>query len=112
MTASCPHATHDRTKRATTDGPSAPAASRPRDSPSRLPLPPRVSNFLPVVGPMIAMATDPEGFLTDAYAKYGPVFRARLARMDYTILAGPEARDFFLETKERYLSRESFFSAF
>src|SRR4051812_47534347 len=65
------------------------------------PPPPRVSSRIPVFGTSLAMLRDPAGFFVDAYAKYGPVFRARLAQVDYTILAGSEAREFFLEKREQ-----------
>jgi cytochrome P450/CRP-like cAMP-binding protein len=58
------------------------------------------------------MLLDPAGFFVDAHAKHGPVFRTRLARLDYTVLAGEQARAFFSEHRERFFSREAFYRRF
>jgi hypothetical protein len=49
---------------------------------------------LPVVGNLVPFLRDPMGLLLDGYRRLGPVFRIRVPRHRFTVLAGPEANVF------------------
>ena len=54
---------------------------------------------LPFFGNTLQMAADPARFFVRCYREYGPVFRIKLLRKTYTVIAGAEAAN-FLGTRE------------
>ena len=73
--------------------------------------PPRVPGA-PLLGNTGQLLADPETFFPAAYQRHGPVFRVRVAGSDYTVLAGPEAFEFFMAEGERHFSRGRFYKRF
>ncbi len=73
--------------------------------------PPRVPG-LPVLGNTHQLLKNPGHFFPDAYARHGPIFRVKVAGTRYTVLAGREAFDFFMETREKHFSRAAFYDRF
>ncbi len=55
---------------------------------------------------------DPAGFFVQSYQRFGPIFRVKILGREYTVLAGPEAVQFFLTAGEKYFSREQFYRRF
>jgi cytochrome P450 len=60
---------------------------------------PALVGGLPVVGNALQMAKDPGRFFYECYRKYGPVFRLKVMKNVYTVLAGAEAAN-FMGTRE------------
>jgi cytochrome P450 len=54
---------------------------------------------LPVIGESIALASDPERFVRERYARYGPVFKSRIFGHPMVFMVGPEALRFVLLTE-------------
>jgi cytochrome P450 len=54
---------------------------------------------VPVLGNALEMAADPARFFLRSYRAYGPVFRIKLLKKTYTVIAGAEAAN-FLNTRE------------
>ena len=73
--------------------------------------PPRVRG-LPVLGNTHQLLRNPAGFFPATYERYGPVFRLQVAGTRYTVLAGREAFDFFMQTGEQHFSRAVFYERF
>jgi cytochrome P450 len=72
------------------------------------PLPPLVPG-MPILGSALAMTRDPLSSLVDLYKQYGPIFRMRALRREFTVIAGQEANQFLAKHGEEYLgSRELF----
>lgn len=74
-------------------------------------LPPRVPG-LPVLGNTHQLLKNPGGFFPDAYRRYGPSFRVKVAGTHYVVLAGREAFEFFMQLGERYFTRAEFYNRF
>ncbi|HET9957701.1 MAG TPA: cytochrome P450, partial [Polyangiaceae bacterium] len=71
-----------------------------------VPLPPMVPG-LPVLGHALELAGDSRPFLIGLYRKFGPIFRLRVPNQTLTVLAGPEANQFFSQAGgEHFRSRE------
>ncbi len=66
----------------------------------------------PVIGNTLQLAGRPAQFFTEAYQRYGPVFRVNIFFRDYVVLAGKEGFDFFAREGERYFSRSAFYARF
>ncbi|MDZ7749915.1 MAG: cytochrome P450 [Halofilum sp. (in: g-proteobacteria)] len=86
-------------------------ATSPRDTPAAAPRPPRVPG-LPLLGNTLQLLRDPARFFPEAYRRHGPVFRLKVAGTRYTVLAGREAFDFYMQTGERHFSRAIFYETF
>jgi len=75
------------------------------------PLPPLVPG-LPLLGSILALSKDAAGFLVENYQKLGPIFRVKANAKEYTVIAGPEARDFLTTVGEKHFSRQVFYKRF
>jgi CRP-like cAMP-binding protein/cytochrome P450 len=75
------------------------------------PLPPIVPGP-PVLGSIVALSRDATGFFVENYEKLGPIFRVKVYKNEYTVIAGPEARHFLLTVGEKYFSRRAFYKRF
>jgi hypothetical protein len=75
------------------------------------PLPPQCpGSFL--LGNTRALLKDTGALLTDGHRRFGPLFRLRVGWFRYTVIAGPEARDFLAQgLDEAHLSRHRIFGA-
>lgn len=60
---------------------------------------PRQVSGIPLIGNALSMAKDPGRFFYDCYRKYGPVYRLKVMKNTYTVLAGVEAAN-FMGTRE------------
>jgi cytochrome P450 len=60
---------------------------------------PRQVSGIPLIGNALSMAKDPGRFFYDCYRKYGPVYRLKVMKSTYTVLAGVEAAN-FMGTRE------------
>ena len=54
---------------------------------------PPVADGLPLVGSILPMLTDIEGFLYKQYAKHGPCFRVKVMNRQFVVMGGPEAAE-------------------
>jgi hypothetical protein len=63
---------------------------------------------LPLLGNVFDMARDSATFFVHCYRKYGPVFKVKLFRQKYTVIAGVEAANFMgtREGRDSLRSRE------
>lgn len=52
-----------------------------------------VADGLPLVGSIVPMMTDMEGFMYGQYAKHGPCFRVKVLNNSFVVLGGPEAAE-------------------
>jgi cytochrome P450 len=69
-------------------------------------MPPRPIPFvpgLPLLGSTLSLTQDAIGFMTNAYHRYGPVYRLRVPGRQITILAGIEANRLLIELGDEYL---------
>ncbi len=74
------------------------------------PLPP-VAKGSPIFGNTFQFLNDTTGLLLRSYRELGPVYRLRALWLKYTVIAGPEARDFMqLGLDDRHLTREPVFA--
>lgn len=69
------------------------------------PLPPLVPG-LPVLGNALSMQHDPLSFLVDCYQRYGPIFRLKALKREFTVMAGIEANQ-FLARRRRTLQQRT-----
>jgi CRP-like cAMP-binding protein/cytochrome P450 len=76
-----------------------------------LPMPP-LARGIPLVGSTLDLLKDPSGFLLSKYQQLGPVFRVAAFGKEYTVMAGREAFQFFVQVGERHFSREMFYRRF
>ncbi len=73
----------------------------------RAPLPP-VAKGAPIVGNALDMARDPADFFVRMYQQYGPIFRIKILKDSYTVLAGPEANLFMAKYSKQLLRSREF----
>lgn len=71
--------------------------------------PPRVPG-LPVLGSTLPFLRDPLAVFTDAYRRFGPVYRVRMGRFEWVVLAGPEASAWVARHGRGYLTSEGVWS--
>lgn len=88
------------------------ARAKASETPPRsVPLPP-LAGGIPLVGSTLDLLKDPSGFLLSQYQQLGPVFRVVAFGKEYTVMAGREALQFFVQVGERHFSREMFYRRF
>lgn len=63
---------------------------------------------LPVVGNALDMAKDPGDFFLRMYQAHGPIFRIKILKQVYTVLAGPEANIFMSRQGTEFLRSKEF----
>ncbi len=73
---------------------------------------PPLAPGIPLLGNTWDLMKDPTGFLVTKYEQLGPVFRVIAFGKEYTVMAGREAFQFFLQVGERHFSREMFYRRF
>ena len=69
-------------------------------STAALPLPPRVREGLPFLGPVVRFARDITGTLIEFKQKYGPVFQVNFLGQQAVLLLGPDAVEFVLQDRD------------
>jgi CRP-like cAMP-binding protein/cytochrome P450 len=88
-----------------------PPAHASQSLPHSSQLPP-LAPGIPLLGSTLDLLKDPAGFLIAQYQQLGPVFRVIAFGKEYTVMAGWEAFQFFVQVGERHFSRELFYRRF
>ncbi len=82
-------------------------------TPSFLDLPrPPEAPALPLIGHALGFARDPFGYLYRKYREMGPIFRIKLVNRRFTVLAGPEANQFFARESSELFRSEGLWDEF
>ena len=71
-------------------------------------VPPKAPGW-PLVGSLSPMLVDPLEFFVQNYRQLGPVFRVQVVNRQMTVLAGPEANQFFVREGDRILGSDDLF---
>ena len=67
---------------------------------------------LPVVGSALGLSKGPRAFFTEQYLNLGPVFRMKVLKRSYTVLAGAEANVFVQREGRLYFRSHDYFVEF
>lgn len=78
-----------------------------KTGPTSAPLPPMVPG-LPLLGNALDLSNDILGYLVAMHQKYGNIFRVRLLRDVYTVIAGREANMFLAREGSRHFRSKEF----